>query len=298
MALFKRKKQSSPVIESDQLNELVDNNSEELGEETDIDLVKTSLSFHPDWELSNQEKYVYMYKHQQLPLLKANQISISGIKKIDFEEGFVVIAFLRNTLAKSIRLEEMGILILDDSGKAVARKTFELDGLGELPAMSCRPWRFLFTNDDKLIENISDDNWSIAFEVPEKSNQHQLDLEETWKSQLTEKMVKDLEELVAKLPPLSNNEISFTGIEARLLDDGRLSVSLFIRNGYNKDIQLQKLPLIVEDTNGTKVAQGNFTLDNFSVKANTSKPWTFIFPETLVQEKNPNLTTWKVYPPQ
>lgn len=298
MALFKRKKQTSPVLESDQLTELIDIKSDKTGEQTNFDSVKTSLSFHPDWELNNQEKYVYMYKHQQLPLLKENQISISGIKKIDFEEGFLVIAFLRNTLAKAIRLEEVGILILDGNGKAVARKKFELDGLGELPAMSCRPWRFLFSNDDKLMDTTIDENWSIAFEVPGKSTPHQLDLEDTWKSQLTEKMVKNLEELLGKLPPLSNNEISFTGIEARLLEDGRLSVTLFIRNGSNKDIQLQKLPLIVEDKNGTKVAQGNFTLENFSVKANTSKPWTFIFPETLVQEKNPDLTTWKVYPPQ
>ena len=61
MALIKRKKQSSPVLENEQLNELVDNSSKEPGDETEIDLDKTSLSFHPDWEISNQEKYVYMY---------------------------------------------------------------------------------------------------------------------------------------------------------------------------------------------------------------------------------------------
>jgi accessory Sec system S-layer assembly protein len=297
MALFKRKTKTAPVIESEQLNELVENNSG-VEENEGSELVKTALSFHPDWELTNQEKYVYMYKHEQLPLLKENQISISGIKKIDFDEGFVVIAFLRNTLAKAIRLEEVGILILDETGEAAARKTFELDGLGELPAMSCRPWRFLFYNEDKLKENLPDSDWSIAFEVSNNNSQHSLDLEDTWKAQLPDHQIKQLEELVAKMPALSPNEISFTGIEARLLDDARLSVSLFIRNGYNKDIQLQKIPLIVEDANGTKVAQGSFTLESFSVKANTSKPWTFIFPETLVLEKNPDLSTWRVYPPQ
>src|ERR1700730_14761034 len=126
MALFKFKNKSEAVEKQ--------NKSELSAEETG--LVQTSLVFHSSWDVTNQEKYVYMYKHQQLPLLKKNQISIKGLNLIHFQDGFVVGAFLRNTLPKSIRFENVDILILDEKGQALAKKRFDIDSIGEIPSMS------------------------------------------------------------------------------------------------------------------------------------------------------------------
>ena len=65
-----------------------------------------------------------------------------------------------------------------------------------------------------------------------------------------------------------------------------------------KNIQIQQLPLTVEDATGEIIAQGGFKLEDFEVKANTSKPWTFIFPKSLVTKEQPDLSTWKVQPPK
>ena len=196
MALFKKKETADDLIID---HELEDKQSKGLAD-ANTGLVKTSLVFHHDWELSNQERYVYMYKHQQLPLLKENQVSIKGLKLLQYEDGFVVVAFLRNTLPKSIQFENITILLMDDNGTTLAKKVFELDTMGEMPALSCMPWRFLFENEDKLVDTIPAEGWNLAFEIKQSqaAAPHQLDLDESWEKELSPVKVEQLEKIVAK----------------------------------------------------------------------------------------------------
>ncbi|PJN89163.1 SLAP domain-containing protein [Bacillus sp. mrc49] len=129
----------------------------------EADAVQTALLFHEDWHISKQEEYVYRFHHQQLPLLKPNQISISGVKLVREEEDVIAIAFLRNSLEKPIRFEVVNILLVDGSGRALAKKAFDLSVLGEVPARSSIAWQFLFEEHDRLTELIPED-WQIVFE--------------------------------------------------------------------------------------------------------------------------------------
>jgi accessory Sec system S-layer assembly protein len=293
MALFKKKKKEELVEEES----VTENRQAEVADVEQSDEMKTTLSIHPDWELSNQEKYVYKFKHEQLPPLKPNQISITGIRLLEYNDGFVVVAFLRNTLAKAVRFEAVDLLLLDEAGQAIAKKQFELDGLGELPAMSARPWRFLFSNEDKLVEKMPEDGWKIAFELKQKRQVHQLELAESWENQISPVQKEHLEKLVGGLPSLNPGEVNFMGIEVKFTPEQNLAATVLIRNGSDKNIQLEQIPLIVEDAAGDIVCQGGFKLEQFEVKANTSKPWTFIFPKELIQKAEPDLSRWKVYPP-
>lgn len=261
------------------------------------DAIYTTLVFHEESDFSKQERYVYQFHHQQLPSLKPNQISISGVKLSRFEEEVMIMAFIRNTLDKAVRFEVVDLLLLDENGKALAKKSFDLSEMGEIPAVSCMPWSFLFEEEDILAE-IPDNGWKIAFELKNQvSQEHSLDLAPTWKEQLSDAQRKNLQQLVAGLPKLNQGEVNFMGLEATFKENDQFAVTVLIRNGSDKQIKIEKLPLVVEDADGVQVCQGGFTLDNFEVKSNTSKPWTFIFPGDLVKEKNPDLSRWKVYPP-
>lgn len=291
--IFKRKrKQQTDLLDPSPAQ---DDNRKEEKEEKDF---KTTLSFHPDWDLSPQEKYVYQFYHEQLPPLKPNQISISGMKLIEYNDGFVVVAFLRSTLPKPIRFESIRLLLFDENGQAIARKQFDMDSFGELPPMTARPWRFLFSPEDKLVDKIPTENWKIAFELTQSNPlPHRLDLEESWEQSLSAQQREHLQKLVETLPPLSAGEINFMGIEAKLNEQRDLIVTLLIRNGSDKHIQFEQIPLVVEDASGDVVCKGLFQLE-LEVKANTSKPWTFIFPSNLLLKENIDLTTWRVYAPQ
>ena len=73
-----------------------------LGEQTETTgkEVKTSLYLPPQANISQEEKYYYQFLNNELPLLKENQISLSGIE-VKTEDGKVLVkAFLRNSLPK------------------------------------------------------------------------------------------------------------------------------------------------------------------------------------------------------
>ncbi|MDM5210210.1 SLAP domain-containing protein [Peribacillus sp. NJ4] len=128
------------------------------------DAVHTALMFHKEWEISKQEEYVYRFHHQRLAALKPNQISISGVKLTRVEDDVIIVAFLRNSLEKAVRFDIVDLLLVDGNGKLLAKKAFDLSNLGEIPALSSMPWRFLFEEGDMLAESIPDEDWKIAFE--------------------------------------------------------------------------------------------------------------------------------------
>lgn len=286
----KKQGQDSTISSNDLLNQgsTPDENAEAN--------IETELSIHPMWAVPNEKLYVLRYLNNECPPLKPNQLSLAGIEiNEDAEGNFVVAAFVRNSLESGIKLEETPLLLLDADGTVVGRKAFNLAELGEIPARSSRPWNFIFTKKDLLTDTLPKDGWKLAFELKKK---HQLDLAESWEKSLAEADKNNLRELMNKIDPPKQGEVNFLGLQAQLAEDGQLRVTLLVRNGSDKNVKIEKLPLIVEDAAGDTVAQGGFELDHFEVKSNTSKPWTFIFPANLVAKKDPDFSRWKAYPPQ
>ncbi|BBW97673.1 accessory Sec system S-layer assembly protein [Geobacillus sp. FSL W8-0032] len=251
---------------------------------------KTTLSFHPDWQLSPEETYVYRFYHEQLPPLQPNQISISGVKLVEYNDGFVAVAMLRNTLPKPVLFERIRLLLLGEDGTAIARKEFDMSAFGELPPMTARPWRFLFAAEDKLVDQLPKGGWKVAFELPP---QHRLELEESWEQSLSAEQRQQLQALVDSVPPPARGEVNFMGIEAKQLPSGELAVTLLIRNGSDQQIRFEQIPLEVRDHAGDIVARGLFAC-HLEVKVHTSKPWTFLFPPELLRKAEPDWTSWKV----
>lgn len=264
-------------------------------------IVKTALSLPPSEKLKPEDRYYFQFLNNELPPLKENQISLSGVElKVDNDSGKVfVTAFVRNSLAKGIRFEkDMPLLLLGPNDEMIARQHFDLTKLGELPAESSRPWYFVFEEKNVVIKEIPQTDWKLAFELKKEKGPHALDLEESWAKSLAEQDKEKLENLVKSMTPPKAGEVNFMGVQARVADDGGLHVTLLIRNGSDKNLTLQQLPLTVEDASGDVVAKGGFKLENLEVKANTSKPWTFIFPKELVLKEELDLSKWKAYPPQ
>ncbi|WP_067730225.1 accessory Sec system S-layer assembly protein [Oceanobacillus damuensis] len=271
--------------------------SSKESEATD-EMIETELSISPNWNISNEDRYVYTFHNNQSPKLKANQISIYGIELEKLKSnGLIATALIKNTVKKSVHFDKTTILLLDGDKDIIAKKEFDLKQLGDIPSNNARPWRFMFNENDLIAKGTEIDtaSWSLAFEIKKK---HRLDLEESWEKSIAEKTKASLEEIVANAAPLKSGEVNFMGIQAEHKDNGELSVTILIRNGSDKDISLQQIPLGFKDASGEQIAKGGFKLKEFKVKANTSKPWTFVFPSENVKKENIDLSTWQVYPIQ
>ncbi|MGG2067001.1 accessory Sec system S-layer assembly protein [Bacillus sp. S14(2024)] len=258
--------------------------------------IKPVLYFHPSWgEVGQEQKYIYQFLHKELPSLQENQISLAGIEVKTQDDSYHVAAFIRSSIPKSINFGATTLLLLNKDEQVCARKTFDLSELGDIPTNVNMPWIFTFDKETTTHAPLSNEDWQLAFEIKDK---HQLDLDPTWETELPEESKMQLREFVANLTPPTEGEINFLGLQAHKQENGDLHTTILIRSGYNRSIQLEQLPLHIADASGDVVAQGSFTLTNFEVKANTTKPWTFIFPASLVKKEDIDLSTWKAFVPQ
>lgn len=287
----KNKKPESPLIDEVLNNELV--NEEPAG-------IKTELFLHPAVVVSQQEKYVYQYYHQLLPPLQPNQISINGYDMMVFNDSVIIEGFIRNTLPSKIRFDEVILLVMDSNNQILARKVFDFNMLGELPPSSSIPWRFLFEPEDFLVE-LSEwikNDWKLAFELKKQRAENEtLELETSWEERLSEEEKANMKKLVASLPALKNEEVNLFGLKAEKSNENSIALTLLIRNGTNKKIELSQLPLQLDNGNGELIASGVFQLEKFSISPFSCKPWTFIFPETLVHSMPEDFSSWKVRVP-
>lgn len=260
--------------------------------------IETELSIHPSWNLAKEDIYSFQFLNRECLPLKPNQVSLSGISVMPDTDGVRVTAFVRNSLDKTIQLKDPTLVLLGSKDETLGRKKFELSELGDIPPRSSRPWYFHFTKKDLFTDEIPAEGWKLAFQLEPSSRKHSLDLADSWKKSLASEDQQKLAEMVENLTPPKEGEVNFLGLQSKISPEGDLHVTMLIRNGSDKDINLEQIPLIVEDAVGDVIAKGGFKLEEFTVKSNTSKPWTFIFPQSLVMKAEPDLSRWKAYPPK
>lgn len=302
--LFKRKKKDEQQTDDDlrtndstiDANELLD----EVAEEASSEEVETELSLHPSWKLDEEQVYVYRFMNNEHPPLKPNQISLAGFEMNKLEQEVAVGAFVRNSLNKKVNFNKTTLLLLKEDGTKLGRKEFDLSKLGEVPGRSSRPHAFIFGKNDLFVdlEEVPTEGWKLAFELKKPAQQHSLELAESWQQSMASDEIEVLQKFTESLEPPKPGEVNFLGLKAVQNDNGDLHVTMLIRNGSEKNINLQQLPLQFEDASGEVIARGGFQLDQFEVKANTSKPWTFIFPRAMIDKEEIDLSKWKAYPTQ
>ncbi|PAQ13007.1 accessory Sec system S-layer assembly protein [Bacillaceae bacterium SAOS 7] len=294
LSFFKKKSNDKSKLKNDGLestvpsSELTNNDTQESTEE-----VETPLSIHPAATISKEQMYVLRFLNNELPLLKANQLSLSGIEWEEQPEGLAVSAFVRNSVDKDLQLGEVSLLLINEQKQVKAKHLFNMKEVGSLPAKSSRPWTFTFpakTLDPSV--DLAKEDWTLAFDLT--STKHELDLAPSWEEALPEAQKEQLRKVVEELGEPNKNELNFTGLQANFAADGQFHVTLLMRNGYEKNLKIEQLPLQVLDHQKEVIAEGQFTFEDFEVKANTTKPWTVIFHKELVKVEQPDLTTWSV----
>ncbi|WP_100374087.1 accessory Sec system S-layer assembly protein [Bacillus sp. FJAT-45037] len=289
---FKKKNQQKPEIQGIESYMTADVTTKAV--EADI---TTTLSISPSWQLAKEDMYVYQFLNQECAPLKSNQLSLSGINLERSEQGYTVTAFIRNSLDRSIKLNKTTLVLLNPENQTLAKKEFPLEKVGEIPARSSRPWIFFFESDLALERSLPEKDWKLAFALKPNRTKHALELSESWEASLSNQEKESLATFIQTLEPLKSGEVNFTGLQAKKQEQGNLVITALVRNGSNKKINLEQLPLVLEDASGEIVAKGTFKLGDFYVNPNTSKPWSFIYPSHMQTKENIDLTKWKIYPP-
>lgn len=122
-----------------------------------------------------------------------------------------------------------------------------------------------------------------------------LDLAHTKYSKATEEKLK---EIMKSAKPLQPNQVDIMHLTLKKSENGDLVSTVLIRNGTQRILHFQSLPLcITERVSGMVVAKGTFSLKNLTVQPFTSKPATFVFPASSIHMEPIDLSSCRVtYP--
>ena len=282
MNLFNNKKNS---------NQIKNNAQSHTYNQQSAEGIKPTLSLHPGVNIPLEDRYIYQYHNNEADPLEPNQLSIMVIDYFVRSGAIDVRALIRHSLDKPIQLQKTLIVMMNDKHEVIGEEAFNLSNLGELPACSSRPFTFRF-NKKELKESIDEQKRiSLGFKLQPK---HQLDLSEEHKQQFTKAQISYLEKIVKSAPNLKDGEFNIMPTSHEFLEDESLAISLLLRNGSNSSVKLEQLPLQVYDNDHQIVAKGAFTLEDFEVKANTSKLHTFIFPKDAIILNDSDLSQFTV----
>jgi SLAP domain-containing protein len=123
---------------------------------------------------------------------------------------------------------------------------------------------------------------------------HQLDTTDMEGANISEGSKAKLRKIVEQAPFLDKNELSFMGLSIRQNENDGITTTLLVRNGTMEDLQLKQVPLVIYDAAGDVAAKGTFRLAHLTIKANTSKPMTLVFPKNGIIKADADFSGWRI----
>lgn len=251
----------------------------------------TQLSFSNHQVMSDEEKQYFIHLHSQLPKMEENQLNITGAKLTNLQnEQLRVTLFIRTTVKKPLTLKPSTIILIDKEQQIFAKIKVDFNHLGTLSPYTSTPWTIVYPKDSFIHQDVGRlSSWSVAFE---QVAEHHLDLSGMKEDAISEFSKAKLNQIIQS-EPLKPDELSIMGLSAKMSNE-HLTVTLLIRNGTQKNVDIQQLPLKFYDASGDLSAQGTFKLDKLTVFANTSKPISLVFPPSGILKKNINLSKWSI----
>lgn len=249
------------------------------------------LVFPKNIIIGEEDKQYYLEKYRLLPKMNKNQIQISGLEMIVQNNEITVPSIFRTTVQKPVSLKKTIIILIDQDHRVIAKHEVDFSVLGVLPTNTACYLNLTFPKESIIVSDLSSvQSWSLAFE---ENLKQRLDLSELKEGAISEAARFQLEKIIND-SELSDNELSFLGLSAKINSESDLEVTLLVQNGTKDLLEIKQLPLKFYDASGELAAQGTFKLKDFVIQPNTSKPMTIVFPKTGILKSDIDLQKWSL----
>lgn len=241
-----------------------------------------------------QKNYLEEEMNEVIPEIENGQVNITGVYIFDEGDKFEAKIYIVNGLSKSINLDKVPLCIVNSKGEQLGYEIFDLNGMGDIPPCSARPWKIYFDKKNVVVDEIQQDDWKIVFDSKIKAVSYaNIELEAIPES-LDVKEIATFKEFMATLPKLEQGQVSISVFTITQYQNDDLLITLIARNGVNKSIKLEKLPITIETSDGRIVVKGSFDLENFEINAGKARILSLIFKKELLLEEEFDLSSCKV----
>jgi len=232
----------------------------------DVKKAKLKLYINDEHEAAHAvaKKEYYSDELESLPDMNEGEININTTYVFDLGDKVEVAVYFRNGLSKAINFDKVPLKILNSNDEVMAKQTFELRDVGDIPAFSAVPWKLYFDKENVLADKIEmQEGWHIVFDTNIKAiNNIKIEFENV----PPELDINKLRKYLDKLPRMSPGNISISLYEVEKNNEGELGVALIIRNASDKKVKVDKIPITIKNNDNDKiVAVGTFKLDNMEI---------------------------------
>lgn len=234
--------------------------------------IKTELSL-PEKEddiISSVQKEIMMEELCELNSINENDINISTVYVFDNGEEIEAKLYFRNGFNREVNFEFVPLILLNSTNEEIARKTFDLREMGNVPSGGARPWKICF--DKKLIkmEKFQAQQCRVVFDSTLKAVSY-ADIEYEEIPESFRGFSSIFEKFLYELPRIEKEQLSISIFDIIHNADGKIIITLVIRNSTHKNVQLQEVPITIKDENDNIIVSSKFSLNDFIIKSMKAK---------------------------
>lgn len=121
-----------------------------------------------------------------------------------------------------------------------------------------------------------------------------LDLKDVDKAVMSDLQKEMLQDELQKLPPLKKNQVSIDGIYTYDMGD-KLEVNIYVRNGFSRKVTLNKIPLVIENSEGKVLAREIFDMKDIgAIPPFGGRPYKVYFKKENVFVDRIPMDEWKI----
>lgn len=265
----------------------------EVNREEALD-IKLSLLEKDQEVMSKVQKEILEEELDELVPIKEGEINVAGIYAYDLGDKYEVKAYLRNGIKKEINFEKIPFKIINSKGDVLASQIFDLEPMGNIASYCARPWILYFDKENVFVDKIPADDWKLVFDNSLRAVRNLTVDIENLPEGIDAESRKVYTDFLEDLPDLKEGEVSFSKFSIGINEEGYLLVTIVVRNGCNKGINIEELPMTIKDEQGNFVASEVFKLEDLKVSPMRAKVCNFAFPLQIKEKAVISLDSWKI----
>lgn len=241
-----------------------------------------------------QRDYLEEEMAETIPQMEKGQINISGVYAYKDGDNLEVKFYVVNGLNQEINFEKVPLKIITSSGEEVAYQVFDLKEIGNIPPCSARPGKIYFNKGNVFVDEINNNDWKLVFDGNMQAVRH-ADIEfEKFPEDMTEKDKNAFNEFLKKISKVEKGQFAANVFTMLQYKNGDILLTLVFRNGADKEVGIEELPLTLEDENGDIVFSAVYTLEGFKVSPEKARILSVVVKKEILMKEEVDLTKAKL----
>lgn len=259
-----------------------------------VSKLKLFLSDEEKARMSNVQIQYLEDEIEKLPKIEDGQVNITSEYFAYFEGKIETKVFIRNMLPKKINFDDVYLGIKDENGSIIKEQKFNLAYLGDIPPCSVKVTKIFFEVDGINLDDIKFENLKICFSSQVKAFKS-IDTEfQALPEGFTYEQIAVCNKYLKNLNKIEVNTITLSAVDLLANDDGNIIITIIARNGYDKEIKLEEIPISVFDKNDSKIASVRFKTDDLGILPKKARLFNLIINKENIIQENYDLSKWKI----